>query len=129
MSLLDTIGDRLVAAGAAGGDSGWALYKAFLPDQPDRAVAVFEVAGPAPETRMAIDYPRFQVRIRGEPHGYAVARARADLAVAALHAGEAALGAGWVYLHVSQSGVLPVGHDDRRRPALVLNFHAMRSTA
>lgn len=129
MALLDDIHGRLTAAGVIGGASGWTGYKSYLPDTPDKAVAIYETGGPPPETALAIAYPTFQCRVRGEASGYAAARAQAQAVVDALHAQAAAVGAAYVYLYAANSGVLPLGNDENDRPHLTVNFRSMRSTA
>jgi len=126
VAAVDELAARLLAAGVAGGSTGWGLYRGYLPDEPDAAVAIFETGGPPPDTRAAVEYPSFQLRVRGPAEDYATARTRIEAVRAALHGREAELGDAWVYLHAQHSGVQPLGRDARRRPGFVLNFIAMR---
>lgn len=128
MALLDDIATRLQTdgIGTIGASSGWAIFKAALPDGPDTAVALFETGGDAPEERYALDRPTFQVRVRGDAWGYSAARTKMQDIFAALHAQEANVGSDYVYIYAVQSGPIQMGHDESDRPHLSLNFRVVK---
>ena len=89
MGLLEDLGAALVTAGA--GTLGTDLFLSLLPEDPDAAVALFEVAGGAPAYAMGDEAPAFararvQVLARGAENDAAVVRARLDVVLGALEA-------------------------------------------
>lgn len=129
--LLDDIAAALESAGVAGGTSGWGLYKGILPDKPDKAVALYETAGDVPSSALALDFPGLQVRVRGprrrdDAAPYTAARAKIQEVFDALHAQEARLGSGYVFIYAVNSGPLPMGYDANDRLHLSLNFRISR---
>ena len=132
MALLDDIGAALVAAGLVNGGTGWTLLKSRDVDEvtgvAEKTVTVYEFGGDNPEPRWAIDYPNFQVRVRGARNGYSAARDQMQAVFNALHEQEAAVGAAYVYVY-GLGGVIPLGYDANTRPVLVQNFRVMKDRA
>lgn len=135
MALLDDIGNALIAAGLVTTGSGdWKLMLGYLQDIPDRAVAVYEAPGGAPEQRWAIDYPDFQIRVRGRENDYPAVRAKLQAIFDLLHAGEAAInttvsptGGEFVYVYAISSGPVPLGNDEKRRPHLSQRYRTLKN--
>lgn len=127
MAVLDDIGAALVTAGVANLTGPWKLNLGYLQDAPDTAICVVPSGGRAPEQRWAVDYPLFNVTIRGAPDGYQAARQKAQDVFEALHANEDALGPAYVYCYSAQSAPLPGGQDAKRRPYMSFKFFAMKS--
>lgn len=127
--LLDDIAAALIAAsiGATDGVSDWMIFKGFMEDTPDRAIGLYETGGPAPEEGMQIDYPTFQVRVRGGANDYALARTTIQAIFAALQDADIALGAVYVFCYAVQSGPLAMGRDEKRRPHLAQNWRTMKA--
>lgn len=90
-------------------------------------MCIYETPGLAAEEGFAMDYPDIQVRVRGKPDDYQATRAKLQAIFDLLHAGEAAVGADYVYLYCKQSGPLPLGQDEKRRPHLAQNYRIMKN--
>ena len=126
MALLDDIGTALTDAGVV--SSGWSLFKSFSPDAPDQCITVYETGGVAPAQTpgLGAQWPSFQVRVRGKRLEYDVARTKLQAVHDALNN---ATVSGYVYVYVAHSGVIPLGHDEKQRPLIVLNFDTMKAGA
>lgn len=130
---LNSVLAALVTAGVAqsttsGAD--WMIYVGMMQDISggDRAICLYETPGRPPLEAWAIDYPNFQVVVRGKPDDYTAVRNKIQDAYYALHAQEAAIdGANVVYCYAMQSGPLPLGVDEKRRIRLAWNFRMMRN--
>ncbi len=122
--LLDEIGAWLVERGVAGGATGWALAKAYMPPSPDQVVGLFETGGFLPSP--SADRLTFQVRVRGAKLDYPGARSKIGQALDALQklAGELS-GAGYVSITAMQAP-FPMGYDANDRPEVACNFAAVR---
>lgn len=130
MALLDDIATALVSAGVGqmtSNGTDWFIYKGYLQEGPDRAICLYETPGPAPEELWAIDYPDFQVRVRGKLDDYQAVRAKMQSVFFALHDQNAAIGAGYVYCFCKESGVIPLGQDEKRRPNIANNYRVMKN--
>ena len=131
MALLDEIATRLQGqgVGTTGSTQSWFVAKGFLPPTPDKCIALFETGGfpnDAHESAL-IDRPTFQVRVRSDAFGYSTGRTKIGAARTALEIGNSTL-SGRRYVHiVAQSEPVSLGVDDNNRPALVMNFTALRS--
>lgn len=108
--------------GAYGGSSAWAIFLDAMPDGPafpDQAIGVFSSGGSS-EAKLAIDFPRVQVRVRGAADGQVDALAKAmaikDLLGGMDPATDEFRGA-WLI-----SDILTMGSDERSRPEYSLNF-------
>jgi len=126
MSILDDVGDKLVADAIVSGATGWTLYKSYLPATPDKAIALFEAGGDAPDQTpgTAHDFPDFQVRGRSAEFTYDVLRTKMQEVFDSLN--DATL-SGYIYTFAVQSGPIPMGFDKQNnRPELVWNFRAMK---
>ena len=139
MALLDEVAAQLIAQGAgvaAGSGADWTVFIGYLQDQPDRAICLYESPGEVPETNWLIDRPHFQVRVRGKADDYQAVRAQEQKCFLALQSQEAALtaaaqalsppGPTWIYCMAIQSGVIPLGQDEKRRPSVARNYRTMR---
>ena len=126
MAALDNLADELETAAVVGGSTGWDIHLGILPENEDLAVAIFEEsATPPPETDSLAanqyDFPRFEIFIRGAVYGYAAAQTKAQEVFDALH--DATI-TDWAYIYASGTVSLR-GYDQKQRPALQVNFHAM----
>lgn len=125
--LLQDVLDVLVAAGLVDGGTGWKSALSNMPPDPDQVVALFETPGQAPGAAVDIDYPGFQVRVRGNRKEYDVARAKLEACYLALHKLTGTL-SGTYYISILASGsVLPLGEDGNERPEITQNFQCQRS--
>lgn len=125
MALLDDLIAHLEAEGVVGGSTGWTAYASYLPDTPNRVIAVFETGGGEPDQTDGTPYdlPTFQVRGRAGPHEYALLRDKMQDVFEALNN---ATPAGFVYIFATTSGPLDLGRDTNERPHLSWNFRCMR---
>lgn len=127
MSLLDDIGDKLIADGVVEGATGWKLYKAYLPDSPDQCVVIYESPGPAPDQTGGTKYefPGFQVFVRGADFGYSAARTKMQAIFNSLNDADIA---GYVYIYAADSGpVLDEADKSDNRPVLFMSFVTMKA--
>lgn len=132
MSLLDDVSAAMVADGighvtpADGTD--WMIYQGYLQAAPDRAICLTETPGKPPEPGLELDYPGLQVRVRGKADDYQAARAKMQAIFLFLHANNevVTLGGAYVYCYATQSGPIPLGQDENRRPHLAWNFKLMK---
>lgn len=126
-ALLEELDSRLTGSGLVGGATGWALFKSFLPADPDQVVVLYELPGSPPEAKVDIDRPGFQVRVRGAKMGYEAARAKAEAIYLDLHKFTGLL-LGTYYVAILAAGhPALLGYDQNERPELVQTFNVTRS--
>jgi hypothetical protein len=127
--LVEDIGNALVTAGIAASQDGadWQLFYYYMQDSPDRAIGIYETPGDPPEEGLALERPGFQIRVRSAPDGGQGAREKLKAIYDLLTAGEALLGADYVFVYASNSGALSLGQDENRRIEFVQNFRTMRA--
>ena len=125
--LLDDILARLVAAGVVDGSSTWEGRINYMPESPNQLVCLYELASEPAEQEWSIDYPEFQIVIRGDEYGSEDARTEAQDVFNALQSQEALVGATYVYLYCNQSGPFYVGPDVQNRPKFQMTFSVMKS--
>lgn len=127
--------DTLEAAGLIGGVTGWARAAEYLPPSPDKVVAVFETPGLPPEvvsegsTETAYDIPGFQVRARGDVHGFAAMRDKLAAIYIELHGTAIAAQTdrpGYLFVRAVQSAPMSLGLDEKSRPGATWNFVAIK---
>lgn len=125
MALLDDIGTILINAGQVGGVTGWTLYKSYLPDEPDKAIAIFETGGDPPDQSEGTRYDviRFQLIVRGVEYGYDTAHDKIQTIFNALNDVSYS---GYVYIFGLQANPLSLGYDVKNRPELSINFECMK---
>jgi len=127
MSILDDIGDKLVADAVVNGATGWTLYKSYQPDSADQTVTLLETGGEEPDQTQGIAYtfPTFQARVRGAELQYDVARTKIQEVFDSLNNSTIA---GYVYVFASESGPIPLRYDTAdERPEIVWNFRTMKA--
>lgn len=125
MSLLTEIKAALESASVTGGATEWTAYLSYIPDSPDKAIAIYDTGGESVDQSGGTKYdrPTFQLYIRGEAWGYEAARTKARDAFDALNAAEPS---GYTYLYAVTPEPIPVRYDENNRPELSWNFRAMR---
>lgn len=133
--LLKDVLDFLEEEGLIGGSTGWARAAGFLPPTPNKVIVVYESSGEPPEllsqgnNPLDYDRPAFQVRGRGDVHGYEALREKMGAIFRALHGSQLSPATGdpeYVGIWGIQSGPLPLGLDENSRPELTWNFRAIR---
>lgn len=126
MDLLDDIGQKLIDDGLVNGDTGWKLYKSYLPPSPSQAVAIYEMPGPEPDQTpgTAYEFPAFQVFVRGNEFEYDVARTKIKEIFNSLNNADIS---GYTYIYASDSGPLLDLYDkESNRPVLFWSFRTMK---
>lgn len=122
--MVNTLADWLASQGL--GTVGEDLFVSYLPDtDAEPVLALYPTGGDAPDAKVPLDEPTFQVRVRGADPSTAAARLQAvyDL----LHGlTRTALPDGaWLLSCVAlQSGPTSLGRDEAGRVSLVVNFRA-----
>jgi len=112
--------------------SGWACFRGYLPDNPDRAFVIIETTGVVEETTFRMDYPRFQIRVRGAAFDDSAIQAHAQALFDELHTqttiqGSGAAGADIVAVIGLNPPVL-TDRDDRDRAIFSFNSRVLRAT-
>lgn len=125
MSVIDDIAAHLTTAMIVGGSTGWAIYKDWIPPDPDKLVAIFPYPGANPEKGFSLRYPNFQIRVRGEADtaGYDAMRDKLEAIRANLHAitNDTVNSVSYAFV-IAISSPLSLGRDKNNRPELSLNF-------
>lgn len=110
--------------GPGGAQGAWSVWIGKQPDQPDRAITLYDSSGLAPNPRWLLDYPGVQIRIRGGQQDYEAAaleiRKVRDylLGIESYDASD-----GDRIVHVNGIGdIMHTGWDDSNRPEFVCNF-------
>lgn len=119
------------AAASGGAPQDWQVFFNYMQDQPDRAICIYETPGPAPEEKWAIEYPSFQIKVRGGPDDAEAARAKLTEIFQTLQGSGRGFGIGtpyYVYIYAAHSGALPMGQDENRRPSFAQNYRTMKAT-
>lgn len=119
--LIDDIGQDL--HNQAIGVLGTTLFKTYLPESPDAALAVLDTGGIAPSVDLPIKEPTFQIFIRST--SYALGRAKLDLIRARYHQQRAVQlvpnGIYFYYIYaIAEGGHL--GKDESGRDLFSINF-------
>jgi hypothetical protein len=131
VALLDEIAARLIqqSVGIQGTTASWTVFKDHEPESPDQVFTLFETQGlpNQPHEGNLLDFPRFQVRVRGTSYGYAAARTKLAAARTAIE-GMTGVFSGRYYCQVTADGEpSSLGQDQNHRPRIVMNFTALRS--
>lgn len=120
------IKDLLVSAGvgAEAATTGWGVYVAQEPTEPDTVITVYNTPGENPNPKWLLDYPHVQVRIRGSrTNGYVAARSKAQAVKDALLGlpSQDLNGDRWVHIN-GLGDIFDLGFDDNNRPLFTTNF-------
>jgi len=115
--------------------AGYGIQKSYKSNSPDRQIVIYETLGDLPpETTMDVDYPSFQVQIRGQKFDYPATRTVAFAIYRALQTTslvdlDVSPPSYYVYCYATQSGLMHIGNDQNERPEFVLNYRTMRTIA
>ena len=133
MALLDEIAARLITqgVGVTGTEASWVVFKGREQPKPDQTITLLETGGNPnqPHEGEMLDFPTFQVRVRGATSttGYPAARTKLAAARTALE-GMTGTFSGRYYCQVTANGeALILGYDENNRPIVVMYFTALRS--
>lgn len=116
----------LVAAGI--GTFGEDIFISQEPDKPDFAITLFDTTEGEPDTWELIEYPRVQIRVRGNPNNYLEAYNKATEIKNEFQAFINQLIGTTNYIGIwVASGITNLGYDDNSRPLLVMNLRIQRA--
>lgn len=104
---------------------GQTLFISKEPLNPDFVITLYQTNGRDPDPKFAINYPSFQVRVRGTVDGYQAAYAKCRSIIDVLLGSQTIVNAttGDSIVGIYQTGdVIFLKYDDANRPVLVLNF-------
>jgi hypothetical protein len=117
--------DLLVAAsvGAFEATTGWGIYIGKHPKTPDSVIVIASSGGFAPDPKWLLDFPTFQIRIRGNKGGYQEATLKAkDVKDTLLGLpSQDVNGDRWVSVRMLSDNTL-LGYDENDRPMFSMNF-------
>lgn len=117
-TLLQTAGVGTIDAA-----SGWSIRAIREQASPDTHVTCYNTGGLQPNPKYLLDFPSAMVRVRGAPHGYTAARAKAQVVKDTLLGLESQDIDGDRWVSVRMIGDLnELGFDDNDRPMFTLNF-------
>jgi hypothetical protein len=126
IGILHTEGVGVNPAVTAVPAGGWKLGLGKMVDVPDRQITLFDTGGLAPHPTLLLDYPSFQVQIRGDQNAYINTFGKAkQVKDVLLGLGPVTLGDG-----TRIDGIIGVGdvnyleHDGKDRPVFTVNFRA-----
>lgn len=115
--------------GVMGSSSGWGIFRGSEPPTPDTAITIYDTGGFEPDYMAGIEYPTVQVRIRGQPYGYAAAYEKAAAIKAYLLTCDGVVVNGSHYNFWLQGDLAWLEFDANNRPVFVINFRLTRSEA
>jgi hypothetical protein len=115
----------LVGAGIGTADalSGWSIHIGKMPAGPDSCISIMHAPGQSPDPKWLLDFPAFQIRVRGPVGKYQDAELKAQ------HIKDFLLGFTsadvdghrWVSITMP-SDIAYIGNDENDRPHLVVNL-------
>lgn len=123
----DDVVDYLIAQGTVEGATGWKAFVNEMPAEPDQIVGVFEAGGGPPETRIDMNRPAVQIRVRAGRHDWPAARAKIKAVFDLLHKFSGALTGTYYVAIIAAGDVIPLGLDANDRPELAQTYSMMRS--
>jgi hypothetical protein len=122
--LLSTQG--LGSTNAATVPPNWRIFTGRQADQPAQSITIFDLPGSADNPVFRIDYPAFQVRVRGARDDYSGAYAKMKDVMEFLNGidpfDDSATGARWDGIY-SNTGISFLQYDATSRPEFVATFH------
>ena len=133
MAFLDDVQTFLIAQSRGtlpSNRQAWPIYLGYMPDDtiaPNKAIALHEAAGLAPEGRWNVVYPRLLVQVRGETDfGYSVARTKAQDIFNSIHNTFTEVGADYRSLLGMTSAPVFLGYDTKTRPIFMWTFQCIK---
>lgn len=114
--------------GTLGANTGWGIFVSREPDSPDTAITIFDSGNSLePNAKWLLEYPSFQVRVRGSENNYLSATAKIQEIKDVLLGLPPQTRNGTNYRGVwQQTEIIPLGYDDQNRPLLVQNYRTVR---
>jgi hypothetical protein len=130
--LLDEIAQILSTGGTTA--DGYEIHKSYLPEQPDKAVCIYETGGQGPIRAMrsspgqpVAEQPRIQIVVRASAFDYATARLKINDVYKLLEGfgGQTVSGVRYLWIGAVQSP-FPFRRDENSRPLLAVNFDVVK---
>ena len=126
--------DLLVAAGVGVFESAsaadWGIWIGKEPKLPDQAVVIASSGGQAPDPKWLLDFPSYQIRIRGSKGNYASAKAKAkDVKDVLLGIQSQDINGERLVSITMSSDIAFIGYDENDRPHFSLNFRLITEPA
>jgi hypothetical protein len=116
----------LLPSTVVGGSSGWTLFIGSLFADPDRQVAFTDTSGQSPNPAWSLDYPTFQVLVRGASREYLEAWTKAKEVKDVLLGIFSLTISGDRWDSVIMLGDIGFVHyDDNERPVFSMNFRCI----
>lgn len=102
----------------------WDLWIGKLPDKPDRAIVLYDSGGRPANPRWLLDFPSFQVRVRGNGDDYKTAYDQLKTVKDYLLGvpSYTASNNDRIVMITAIGDIAFVGWDENKRPAHVMNF-------
>mgnify|MGYP006935473237 CR=1 FL=1 len=126
-TLVEDIGTLLKNAGVASTSGGYRLMYRDLAPVPSQAICVIPSGGQMGQGKVEIDYPGFQVLVRGSSVASSGLEAQVQAVNATLHLYDGTVNSR-VYVNITRTGdVQYLGRDGNQRPLYSVNFLATRS--
>lgn len=109
--------------GAFGGTADWAIFISKMMAAPHKAIAIYDTPGEAPNPKFLLNFPTFQVMVRGSADGYQAAWQKAkDVQDALLGIDPANVTGGRIDGITQLGDIFHNGYDQSDRPLVGQNF-------
>lgn len=114
----------------ANGANDWMIRIGYMNKDPNRSISINYAGGRPPEASAGVGYPNIQIKVRGNTDDGQAVLAKELAIYNFLHGvnAPAVIGAGYVYCLAIQSGPMPLGYDENRRPSYCRNYRIMALT-
>jgi hypothetical protein len=114
---------QVASIGVADALEGWSIHIGKAPASPDTCIVITRTPGRSPDPKWLVDYPAYQIRVRGPKGHYDLGEQKAqEIKDYFLGFGSADIdGARWVSITMP-SDFSYIGNDDNDRPNFSLNL-------
>jgi hypothetical protein len=124
-TIAENIRTKMVAASIGGEETAtaWPIHIGLIPSSPDACIVITHAPGRAPDPKYLIDYPAFQIRIRGPQGKYKDAELKAQRIKDYFlgFTSEDVDGVRWISITML-SDMAFIGADENNRPHFVVNL-------
>lgn len=131
MALLDDVKATLITGSIGVSDTAstdeWAIHLGHMPDSQDQVIGIMELPGDQPESNWKIDFPSFQIIVRGKPYEYDIARTKIQDAFNLIHNEDTVFPSAYVNVLGTTSAPLSLGQDENKRPLLAWTFNVIKN--
>ena len=124
-SVAEGLRAKMVTASIGVADSltGWSIHIGKAPATPDTCIIIARTPGRDPDPKWLLDYPAYQIRVRGPKGNYAQTELKAEQVKDHFlgFTSEDVDGARWVSITMP-SDISFIGYDENDRPSFVVNL-------